>query len=231
MDRKIKKAEQAIRERFTAIEAALKDLCPDAFGILTQQEIVGNKLLAARYQNRLMSMFLLIYHLRDDVRRLAKRRGFEEKIIDDFIRRAQPVSLCIRAGDTHKHGLGGRSKNATISNGLIKVVKAPKGTKPTPSSDVIIIGMMLVDSEHGVYHSQVVIEQAIGNWVQFLNNEFNLDLTDWLRRCFPPRQGPIVPLSSRRRTTVPEGATVTLEFPEDLTQRLVDDVQKRAREN
>ena len=148
MDRKIKKAEQAIRERFTAIEAALKDLCPDAFGILTQQEIVGNKLLATRYQNRLMSMFLLIYHLRDDVRRLAKRRGFEEKIIDDFIRRAQPVSLCIRAGDTHKHGLGGRSKNATISNGLIKVVKAPKGTKPTPSSDVIIIGMMLVDSEN-----------------------------------------------------------------------------------
>ncbi|MCK5225908.1 MAG: hypothetical protein KAQ89_04255 [Planctomycetes bacterium] len=231
MDHKIENAEQAIRNRFTAIEAALKDLCQDAFGILTQQEIVDNKLLVARYQNRLMSMFLLIYHLRDDICRLAKRHGFKQKIVKDFAKRTIPISICIRAGDTHKHGLGGRSKNATISNGPIIVVKTAKGAKPAPSDKAIVEGMTLVDSEHGVFCSKVVIEQAIGSWVQFLNNEFNLNLTDWLRRCFPPRQGPIVDLSPKLHTTVPEGATVTFGFPQDLTQRLVDDVQKRAKES
>lgn len=231
MNRKIQKAEQAIRERFTAIEVALKDLHSDAFGILTQKEIDGNKLLAARYQNRLMSMFLLIYHLRDDARRLAKEHGFKSEIINNFVKHHLPVSLCVRAGDTHKHGLGGRSKNATIANGLIVVVKTAKGAKSTPSDKAILEGMILVDGKHGVFHSKGVIEQAIGNWVQFLNKEFNLDLTGWLRRCFPPRQAPMFPLSSRRRTTVPEGATVTFEFPEDLTQRLVNDVQKRAKES
>ena len=230
---KIKKAEQATKDRFIEIEAALSDLSPNAFGDLTRYVIEKDKLLQARYQNRLMSMFLLIYHLRDDVRRLVKRRSLRKEIVEDFIKQSLPVSLCIRAGNTHKHGLGGRSKskNATIPNGLLIVYRTPKGVDPTPSDKAIIIGMALVDRRNGVFHSDVVIEQAIRDWVGFLAKELQFDLTEWLKRCLPSISKKIVVLPPDAHTVVPEGSTVAFEFPRDLSKRMIGDVKRRAQDS
>ncbi|MBW8041372.1 MAG: hypothetical protein FVQ85_15420 [Planctomycetes bacterium] len=228
---KIKKAEQAIRDRFIAIEAALNDLSPNAFGDLTRDVIDKDNLLQARYQNRLMSMFLLIYHLRDDVCRLVKRRGLKKEIVGDFIKQSLPVSLCIRVGDTHKHGLGGRSKNATIPNGLIVVYKTPKGTDTTPSDKAIVIGMALVDSLHGVFHSHVVIEQAVWDWIGFLAKELKFDLTEWLKCGLQSISKQIVNLPPDAHATVQEGSVVAFELPKDLSKRMIKDVKKRAQDS
>lgn len=228
---KIKKAEQAIRNRFIAIEAELSDLSPNAFGDLTRDVIKKDKLLQPRYQNRLMSMFLLIYHLRDDVCRLVKRHGLRKEIVEEFIKRSIPVSLCVRAGDTHKHGLGGRSKSATITNGLIIVYRTPKGAGPTPNDKAIVIGMAIVDSRHGVFHSHVVIEQAIRDWIGFLAKELKFDLTKWLKYCLPSISKQIIVLPPDAHTVVPEGSKIAFEFPKDLSKQMIRDVKRRAQDS
>jgi len=228
---KNKNAEQAIKDRFISIEAALSDLSPNSFGVLTRDVIEKDKLIQVRYQNRLMSMFLLIYHLRDDVYRLVKRRRLRKDIVEDLIKQSLPISLCIRAGDTHKHGLGGRSKSATITNGLIIVYKTPKGAGPTPNDKAIVIGMALVDNRHGVFHSHVVIEQAIRDWIGFLAKELQFDLKEWLKYCLPSISKQIVVLPPDAHTVVPEGSKVAFEFPKDLSKRMIRDVKRRAQDS
>jgi len=227
---KIEKAKQAIIERFVSIEAALEDLSPRAFGNLTRELVEQDKLLKAKYENRLMSIFLLIYHLRDDVYRLADRIGCRKDIVDDFINRSLPVALCIRAGDTHKHGLGGRKRNSMITNGLLMVYRTPKGAKPSKTDKVIIIGMVLVDGKHGVFHSQVVIEKAIRDWNKFLDEAFKIDFSDWLKQCLPGGDNEVIKISTESHATVPQGATLVFDFKQDLTSRLVEDLNTRVRE-
>ena len=55
MSKQVETAEQAIHDRFVALEAALEDLRPSAFGILKRHAVDGNESLRARYQNRLMT--------------------------------------------------------------------------------------------------------------------------------------------------------------------------------
>lgn len=228
MSKQIETAEQAIHDRFVAIEAALEDLRPRTFGILKRHVVDGNESLLARYQNRLMSVFLLISHLRDDVKRLTNRRGLKKTAVDDFVKTSLPVSLCVRAGDTTKHGLGGRSKNATIANGLIAVYKTPTGRQPSSDDDCIIIGMVLVDGKHGVFHSNVVIDKALNAWVAFLASQLGLDFHGWLRRCLPEAAKQVIHIKQDEHVTVPEGATLVAAFPAELSSALVDDVRKRS---
>ena len=231
INKKIEKAKQSIIERFASIEAALKDLSPRSFDNLTRELVEQDRLLQAKYENRLMSIFLLIYHLRDDVYRLADRIRCKKDILDVFIKRSLPVTLCIRAGDTHKHGLGGRRRNSTITNGLLMVYRTPKGTKPSKNDKVIIIGMVLVDGKHGVFHSQVVIEQAIRDWIKFLYEAFKIDFSDWLERCLPNRNNEVIKISTESHATVPQGAKLVFDFKQDLTSKLVEDINTRVRES
>lgn len=220
-------ARDALRARFTSIRVALDDLTPSAFGVRAHEEFQDNRLFVEKYQNRLVSAFLLLSHLRDDARRFAKRCGIDISLINAFVNRSLAVRICIRAGDTRKHGLVGRSKNATISNGLICVVKSPPGEEPNLKSDAIVIGMVLVDAVHEVFHSHVVMDQAIRDWVDFLASELILDLRaeiePWLARRSPMT---MVSLEDQN-ATVPPGSVVGCEFPSEFAEALIQDVKKR----
>ena len=224
-------AEQRIIERFDEIEAALFDLKPMEFGIFESQQLTEDGLIQRRYRNRLMSAFLLLYHLKDDVKRLAKRRNLSRSIVDDFVDHSLWVKLCVRAGDTHKHGLGGRSKNATFPNGLLKVVKTRSGEKSSPSNEAIVIGMIIADADHGVFHSKSIIEGALRDWAGFLSAKFNLDLSNWIAHCIPAKPGPTIELRHDAHPYVPLGATLTMELPQDLQKAIVSDAVKRREES
>ena len=207
-------AEQAVRERFRAIEAALEDVKPSAFGVLPYEVAESDSSLRLRYRNRLRVAFLLISHLRDDARRLGKILGVDAKVITDFVQRSLPVTLCVRSGDTTKHGLGGRSKNATVANGFVLVRKVPSGSEPAADDDCLIVGMALADRDHGVFHSHVILEAAMKDWVEFLKTELSLDLMDWAERVIsnPARvvtvgtEGSVVPPGSDGCQWIPKGA-------------------------
>jgi hypothetical protein len=64
-----------------------------------------------------------------------------------------------------------------------------------------------------------------------LKRELQLDLTNWLKRCLPSRQNQEIYIHTGHHITVPEGAIVTFEFPQDLTRRLIKDIQNRAKES
>jgi len=223
--------EQRITERFDEIEAALFDLNPGEFGIFQSQQLTEDSLIARRYRNRLMSAFLLLYHLKDDVQRLAKRRKLSPSIVKDFVDHSLWVKLCVRAGDTHKHGLGGRSRNATFPNGLLTVVKTRSGENRSPSDEAFVIGMIIADADHGVFHSKSIIEGALRDWAGFLSTNFNLDLSSWIARCIPARPGPTIELRHDAHAYVPLGATLTMEIPQDLQKAIVLDAAQRREES
>ncbi len=225
------KAEQRIFERFDEIEAALFDLKPMEFGIFKWKQLSEDDLIQRRYRNRLMSVFLLLYHLQDDVKRLSKRRKLPPSIVNDFVDHSLWVKLCVRAGNTHKHGLGGRSRNATFPNGLLIVVKTRSGEKSSPSNEAIVIGMIVADADHGVFHSKSIIEGALRDWVEFLTVQFELDLSNWESRCIPTKPGPTIKLRNKDHPNVPLGATLTMELPEDFQNVVVADAAKRRKES
>ena len=220
-------AKQRVLERFDEIEAALFDLRPTIFGIFSDQQLTDGSLIQRRYRNRLMSAFLLLYHLKDDVKRLAKRNNLAPTVVDDFVASSKWVTLCVRAGDTHKHGLGGRSRNATIPNGLLKVVKTVPGEPPSPKSDAIVIGMVIADADHGAFHSKSILDGALRDWVRFLEAQFKLDLSSWELRCIPPKPSPIVRLHHGDNPSVPMGATLEMELPREIQVGVVADASRR----
>ena len=87
--------------------------------------------------------------------------------------------------------------------------------------------MVLVDADHGAFHSQVIIERAIHDWVDFLASELALDLRQevdtWL-----PRKGPdYVMKEGSPNPTVPLGSVIEFEFPAEIADRLVNDMKDR----
>lgn len=224
---KAETAREVIRHRFISLSAAMTDLAPAAFGVRPHNEIQSDVSLPARYENRLVSAFLLLSHLRDDVRRLAKRIGVNPSVVNQFVNQSLAVRLCVRAGDTRKHGLGGRSRNATISNGLICVVKSTPGEPPSPTNDAIVVGMVLVDADHGVFHSHRVIARAIHDWVDFLASELSLDLRQEMDAWLPRKEPDFIIEQDESNPTVPLGSTIQFEFPTELTEQLVDDVKSK----
>ena len=221
------KSEQQIIDRLAEIEAALADLQPSAFGIHPVKDLGADGLVQRQYKNRLQAAFLLLYHLQDDVKRFAKRKGGNKQAVNDFVAKSLWVKLCVRAGDTHKHGLGGRSKNATIVHGLIYVVKTDEAKSPSPASDAIVVGMTVADADYGTFPSQRILEGALLDWVQFLSAEYKLDVSDWLSRCIPKGTGPEIQISPGENPTVPLGSTLTFELPKNLRDLAQGDAAKR----
>lgn len=221
-------AEQAVRKRMDAIGVAYEDVQPKPFGTLTAGQLAQDPKISIRYQNRLMTLLLLISHLRDDARRLAKRKGLKNKVVDEFVGSSTVVELCVRAGDTRKHGLGGRGKNATIADGLISVQKTKPGESRKPTDQAIIIGMALVDAELGLFHSQVVVERAIREWVRFLGETLEVSVDEEVRAWLPEHPPIHTHVRAGVHGVVPLGSLVTMEFPPDMVSKLVDDVRKRS---
>ncbi len=224
---KAETARDAIRDRFKSLRAAMTDLAPAAFGIRPHNEVQSDVSLPARYENRLVSAFLLLSHLRDDTRRLAKWTGVNSSVVNQFVDQSLAVRLCVRAGDTRKHGLGGRSRNATISNGLIYVVESTPGESPSPISDAMVVGMVLVDADHGTFHTHTVIVRAIHEWVDFLASELGLDLRQEVDAWLPRKEPDVVVRQGESNPTVPLGSTIAFEFPAEITEQLVADVKDR----
>ena len=224
---KVETARDVIRHRFISLSAAMTDLAPAAFGKRPHNEIQSDVSFSARYENRLVSAFMLLSHLRDDTRRLAKWTGVNPSVVNQFVDQSLAVRLCVRAGDTRKHGLGGRSRNATISNGLICVVKCPPGEPASPTSDAIVVGMILVDADHGTFHSHTVIVRAIHDWVDFLASELGLDLRQEVDAWQPRKEPDFVIKQGEAKPTVPLGSVIAFEIPTEITERLVDDVKDR----
>jgi hypothetical protein len=225
-----KVAAQAIRDRFFSLRAALEDLKPGAFGV-KPRSAWDDPLLAAQYQNRVKTAFLLLYHLRDDALRLARRLGIDVAVVHRFIKDSLPIQLCIRAGDTWKHGLGGESRNATITNGLLLVIKYRPGTVPTPDSDARVIGAHVVDADHGSFSSDVIITDAIHDWIRLLATDLNLDLASevagWLPRR-PPSDAIVIPPGEH--PSVPEGSYLVIPLPQEATAPFAEDLRRRLEE-
>ena len=221
------KAEQKIHDRFAEIEAALLDLEPSAIGVKPVRDLANGGIIQRQYKNRLQGALLLLYHLRDDVKRFAKRIGKPKDVIDKFADSSLWVKLCIRAGNTHKHGLGGRSKNATIIDGLVYAVKMEPNQQQTPNSDAIVMGMYVADADYGTFSAQYVLRGAMQDWVQFLAAEFGLKLSGWMSRCIPKSDGPAFKLKDGNHLMVPLGSTITCEMPENLRNAIQEDVAKR----
>jgi len=217
----------AVEDRLKFIEAAALDLSPQYFGIFKAQVLDSDPYIPLRYQNRVMTTLLLLYHLRDDVRRLSRAAGIERKHIEDFVSNSEAITLCIRAGDTWKHGLGGRENNATIGNGLIKVYKTTPGCAPRPESDAIVEGLPIVDADHGVRSSTSVVNAAIQEWGQFLNATFGIQLPQALQeRVVRSSTSPIL-LKQDAVTVVPPGSVVAAPFPPSFVSTVVEDVHER----
>jgi hypothetical protein len=214
-----------VERRFSLIRAALDDLQSTAFGIRPYQTVQADRLLHARYENRLMTAFLLLSHLRDHCTRLAKARGLRREVVTRFVEGSLSVNLCVRAGDTWKHGRGGRHGNATVTKGLICVLKSPKGEPPGPQSDSIVIGMALVDAEFGVFHSHVVLDHAIRDWVTFLASTFALDLRQEVAAWLPEQKATHV-VAEGERPEVPPGSVLEMPFPAAVITSLMDDLKR-----
>lgn len=218
----VDKASQKVLDRLAEIEAALDDLKPSSFGIVKVKDLSSGSFIDRRTRIRLHSAFLLLYHLKDDVKKLARKRRLPKTAIDEFANQSLWVKLCIRAGDTHKHGLGGRSRNATLASGFIYAVKVTPDEKPSSDSEAIVIGMIVSDADLGTFHSQKILEGALRDWAEFLNAKFGIDISALVSRCFPASEGPTLKVKPDEHPSVPLGATLIFELPEkirDLAQQ------------
>lgn len=228
MKSKIDNKVEKIYQRLAEIEAAVSDVSPSSFGVKKVRELESGGLVETQFKNRLNNAFLLLYHLQDDAKRLAKDKNINKVTVDEFRSNSSWVKLCIRAGDTYKHGLGGRSKNGTLLNGLLYAVKTesheqPKSEHPKPEYDAILIGMLVADADYGTFPSQILIEGALLEWRDFLNEVLDVDISDWVNRCIPDKSN-IVPLQQGKIIEAPLGTTFIFEIPEnmrDLVQKQV----------
>jgi len=99
---------------------------------------------------------------------------------------------------------------------------------PSPDDDCIIIGMVLVDGVHGVFHSHVVIDQALRHWIAFLTTRLGLDFNTWQRRCLPTPSQQAIYVPQREHITVPAGSRLVFDLPAALSTPLVEEVRKRS---
>ena len=225
------KAPQRVLNRLAEIEAALDDLKPSSFGNVKVKDLNSGGLIDRRMRNRLHSAFLLLYHLQDDVKKLAKKCRLPKSAVNEFANQSLWVKLCIRAGNTHKHGLGGRSRNATLPNGLISAVEVEPDEKPSADSKAIVIGMIVADADLGTFASQNILEGALRDWGEFLNAKFSIDITTLVSRCYPASQGPTLKLKSDEHPSVPLGATLIFELPEKTRDMAQQDAARRRDES
>jgi hypothetical protein len=57
--------------------------------------------------NRTATCILGIYHLKDDAKGVARTKGLPKDKVDLFVESSRAIDLCVKAGDTYKHGSAG----------------------------------------------------------------------------------------------------------------------------
>jgi len=165
MTDKLTKAKDKIRARLESIDAALADLA-----VLVHTHPTGgalSKMDIDIHRNRLASLILGIYHLKDDAKGLARLKGLDKKAVDDFVASCPAVSMCVKAGDTYKHGVGGRGGNSMVMGYEIHFMKR-KGDKPSIDDPLVGLAMLIVDEKGVPHQSDVLAKEALHDWLPFL---------------------------------------------------------------
>ena len=124
-----------------------------------------------------------------------------------------------------------RARKAKLPAKKRKTKKSQKTVKPFAKQTVRDSEGKFIIYRYGVFHSQVVIEHAIWDWIGFLAKELQFDLTEWLIRCLPSRSKQIVVLPTDAHTVVPEGSTIAFDFSKDLSKQMIRDVKRRAQDS
>ena len=178
MSKTVEDAESKVRRRLRDIDAALADLSINRLGYRTAHEAVMDQTAFGIYRNRLAILMLSIYHLRDDVRGLARAKGFDKNYVDSFSSKSKAVNLCIKAGDTYKHGVGGRDKNNTVMEYSV-LIAHQQGSTPSPQDHLVNHVFLVVDESGEPHQSDLLAMEAIKDWLKFLSTEMAMDVSSW----------------------------------------------------
>ena len=218
-------ATEAVLDRMAAVEAAVADLRDPA---ITFPLYAETKTGAFRYklQNRILTAALLLTHLEDAARRLAKRLGVSPADV------SQPKSVALqilrRLSNSWKHGLGGKQADGAVLNGILMVQRreSANAARPAPDATVHVVGMMVGDSQEGACPSSNVIDNAIKYWGALLAI-WVPEAADWANRCVLKPKGPVIQLKSDGANAAPAGATVVMEVSPELSDKFSKDVKRR----
>ena len=168
-------AQDKVYSRLRSINAALNDL-----NIANRQEFATMRDLQPKYlevsRNRAATLLLAIYHLKDDVRGLARALGRSGKIVDTFCSQTTFITTCIDAGDTFKHGVGGHSKNYTVISHFAVVSHKPEGSD---KSTILAIIPIVVDREGKPHQADQLARAAMREWIPFLRDNLQLDTSSY----------------------------------------------------
>jgi hypothetical protein len=177
----IEKAEKKIVDRLRTIEAALHDLNPTQFRQETGWTRATDPMAFQVHRNRVALLLLNLYHLRDDARGLARRRGLDQASVDSFCDSSAAISLSIKAGDTYKHGIGGRTGNNTVIEYEV-VICRQDGHEPRPTDPVVNVVKLIIDENGEPHQSDVLAVEALRDWLQFLEHQLGLDMNEWRQK-------------------------------------------------
>jgi hypothetical protein len=100
-----------------------------------------------------------LYHLKDDARGLARAKGLSKVVVEEFCRKSAAVDLCVKAGDTYKHGVGGRAGNNAVIEYEV-VFHDRQGPEPQPTDPVVNAVMLVVDKGGEPHQSDLVAPQG-----------------------------------------------------------------------
>lgn len=226
MERTKTQVVDALNDRLRRIGAALSDLKISSQKILTVAERHSDPHAAHVYTNRFAALLIGINHLKDDVKRLAKNVGRPTKDVDSFCRSCAPITLCAKAAETYKHGLGGRASNNTVVKELL-VIKSPQGAQPTDESETAIAGALIVDEHGDSFDGNIVCRSALVAWVTYIKDQFQLDFTEWLNRAAPEPKGPRVTIAPGVKGAIPQGAVIYMPLPESVRNAIKTESQAR----
>src|SRR6266852_2390072 len=109
---------------------------------------------------------------------LARQRGLSKEVVEKFCRRSSPIRLCIQAGNTRKHGLGGRDKNNTVLEYTVLALDK-QACEPRPDDPVIGVLMLLVDETGQAHQADLLAAEAMRDWIGFLRDRLHMDVQEW----------------------------------------------------
>jgi hypothetical protein len=173
-------AEGKVTERLSNIQAALHDLRPGQYTQETGGMRAADGLASGVHRNRVASLLINLYHLKDDARGLARAKGVSMDVVEEFCQKSTAVNLCIKAGDTYKHGVGGRDGNNTVIEYEV-IVCNQEGPEPKPSDQIVNVVMLVIDRTGEPHQSDLLAGEALRDWAAFLAGKLGMVLPDWLK--------------------------------------------------
>lgn len=216
----------SVLARLGAIEAAMTDLRGREIAFPTFAES-QEAIFRDRLVNRTIVSALLLTHLADAVRGLARATGVAPERITQLVTHSVPLRVLERVTNTWKHGLGRRDKTGALLRNILQVHKnTPANSSPLPTDTVHVIGMLVVDSKDGVFSSSTLLRFGVRHWASLLE-PWMPEVSGWAYRSAPDPPGPVITVESTQAGTIPAGAAVVFALPDALTARLSADIRSR----